>query len=132
MFHFQQEAHAGGVRVSGNSERQEQPPSGSEIVKPRSSQVRRARVDKDRISRLRVVLSAICLQHLNLIQVSETVARTRGKVWIYLDASDMTSWSNHFGDNCRVVTDAAPNMKSAISFFEFERVKPRSEGARMP
>ena len=91
----------------------------------------RTGVDKDRVIRLKVELSAISLQNLNVIEMCEILTRTRGEVWIYLDASDMAVRPNYFGDDRRVVTDAAPDMQRATSFFEFERVQPRGEGARM-
>ena len=91
----------------------------------------RTGVDKDRVIRLRVELSAISLQNLNVIEMCEILTRTRGEVWIYLDASDMAVRPNYFGDDRRVVTDAASDMKRAISFFEFERFKPQGDAARV-
>src|SRR5260370_35235598 len=92
----------------------------------------RASVDKDRVGRLRIALSAISLQDLNLIEMSEIVTRTRGEVWIYLDARDMTVRPNYFGDNRGVVTAAASAAKATISRCEFDPVKPRGEGTRWP
>ena len=76
MFHLQHKTHANCVRAGGDGQRQKQPPATSETVKPYSSDVGCASVDKDRISRSRAVLSAISLQNLNLIEMSEIVTRT--------------------------------------------------------
>jgi hypothetical protein len=129
--HSQHEAHAVGVRVGREGKWEKQPSAGSEIVKPGRSHVRRAGVDKNRVIRLRVVLSAIGLQNLNVIKMCKILTRSLGEVWIYLDTSDMAFRPNYCGGDRRVVTDAASDMKNVISFFEFERFKPQGDAARV-
>src|SRR5262249_14917900 len=101
-------------------------------VKPHGPRVCRARVDKDCVTGTGVVCSAITLYHLDLLEVSKILARTRGEVSVHLDADDLTSRPNDFSNDRRVVTDATPHMEYAISFPKVEGIKTVGKKTRLP
>lgn len=112
-----------GPRTSRRGEGKEEPAAWFEGGKPRGQRVRGAGADDNYIGWLEWAAGAVGVEHGYLRPGFERGARTGREAFFDVDCGDFARRAGEFGEDGRVVTGAAAEMKNAIAGLNAEQVE---------